>query len=130
MKLKLNYSDRNTLLKAYLLIMNQLLPIQRQLTPTEIDLAIAFGTLPEKYKWAPFSIPGKNHLYQTLGRQVNKSTLNNQLASMAKKGFLKRDEDRVLYLPKYLTQLIDTLKANTQTSVTLEFNLKSDEKKD
>jgi len=123
--MKINYKakSKKDLLVKFLSIVNQLSP--SKLTDAEIDLMVQFSFLPEKYKYAPFSSSAKNRI-QEANLSLTRTNLNNKLYTISKKGFLRRDEDNVLYFPKYLTSALDSI--NASRPIELNFNLVHEEK--
>lgn len=118
--MKINYKvkSKEDLLTKFLSLVNQLSP--NKLTDSEIELIVQFAFLPEKYKYAPFSSSAKNRI-QEANPSLTRTNLNNKLYTISKKGFLRRDEDNVLYFPKYLTAAIENI--GNSKPIELNFNL-------
>lgn len=123
MKINLKTKSKKDTLLRYLSLINQL--TKEKLTDLEISLMVEFALLPEKYKYAPFSSGAKNRI-QEIFPDLTRINLNNKLYHITKKGFLKRDEDRVLYFPKYLSLALRELEE--KKCISLEINI--DEEKD
>lgn len=97
------------------------------LTSTEMKLLAVFCDLPEKYKYARFSIPAKKKvisIYKELyGETLSGVNLNNKLYCLLDKGFLYRDEDKVIYLKPFLQKAIEELYASKKLELTVVLNV-------
>jgi hypothetical protein len=102
-------SDRDFLLK-YLELYNLLLPTDLRLVPSEIDLIIEFVLLPDdKFNYQRFGTLAKTKVIESAklrGWKLTGLNINNKLYALIDKNFLRRDEDKVMYLPKHLTQAL------------------------
>lgn len=93
-------TDYEFLIK-YLEISNTLLEPDQQLTRGEMELVAAITILPEeKYKYQRFSMSAKKKVIERLGITI--ANINNRVHALTTKKFLRRDEDKVLYLPKHI----------------------------
>jgi hypothetical protein len=104
MKLKLKASSEKEFLTRYLNITNLLLDESSKLVDSEIELMVNFVLLPEKFKYQQFSPLAKRKVreaYAQEGKKLTVLNMNNKLHALGKKEFLRRDEDRIMYLPKH-----------------------------
>lgn len=114
-------SDFDFLVK-YLEVTNMLLEPSQRLTLGEMELIAAIASLPEeKYKYQRFSTGAKRKVSEKLGISI--ANINNRVHALAKKEFLRRDEDKVLYLPKHLLKIYSEFKNNKGTELTIKFNV-------
>ena len=90
-----------------------------KLTDLDIKVLKYFILLPEKFKYARFSLPAKKRVVELLKQEGIKCTpasVTNRLYTIQKKGFLRRDEDNVLYLKDFiLNPIIEFIKNKTFT---------------
>ena len=108
----------------YLQVYNNSVSIKQRLTPKEIELVCEFSTLPEKYAYYRFSIHGKRKVITSLREQniiTNVLAINLKLQSLVKKGFLLRDEDRIISLPKHLKSVIEQVARDQRFSITINY---------
>lgn len=109
-------------LVKYLEITNMLLEPAQRLTLGEMELVAAITSLPEeKYKYQRFSTGAKRRVSEQLG--ITMQNINNRVHALATKNFLRRDEDKVLYLPKHILAVFEEFKKG---EVTLTFKLPND----
>lgn len=86
--------------------MNFLQAGHKQLTLLEIQLIAIIATLPDKFKYAPFSLPAKRYVRNVAKDRYNwKITpinYNNKLYALSKKEVITQDIDGVMYFsPRY-----------------------------
>jgi len=111
-------------IEHYLRLYNNSVSPKQRLTPKERELIVEFSTLPEKYNHYRFSIHGKRQVIKSLKEQniqTNVLAINLKLQSLAKKQFLIRDDDRILYLPKHLKSVIDQVSKEKKFSITTNY---------
>jgi len=100
-------------LYIYLTLYNALKPEEKRLVPSEIDMIIGFALLPEeKFQYQRFSTLAKNTLIKNYDPHLTKVNINNKLYTLLSKEFLKRDEDKVIYLPKHLLTALSAFRKN------------------
>lgn len=124
MKLKLKATSDKDFLTKYLNITNILLDDASKLVATEIELMVHFVLLPEKFKYQRFSPLAKKKIreaYAENGKSLTVLNMNNKLSALAKKGFLRRDEDRVLYLPKHFLAAKEAFEKNKGFDLLVEW---------
>lgn len=113
-------------LQKYLAITNLLLPPEKQLIPSEIDIVIEFAILPDdKFAYQRFSSLAKDRVIAavlTQGRTLTKLNINNKLYSLIDREFLRRDEDKVIYMPKYLLTALETFRKDKTFTFNIVFN--------
>lgn len=116
-------SDFDFLVK-YLEVTNMLLIPDQRLTLGEMELVAAITSLPEeKYKYQRFSTGAKKRVAESLGITI--ANINNRVHALTTKKFLRRDEDKVLYLPKQLLNIYEEFKKG-QVSLIIKFNRTND----
>lgn len=93
----------------------------------EMSLLVDFYMLPDKFKYHRFSTAGKKRLRKMLeeeGRGLAIETINTYIYSLIKKGYLYRDEDRMIYtvplIQKELDKMLEVYEKNTSYSVNLQ----------
>ena len=134
-----NQTDRD-FYRNYLTIVNFALSSSkdRQLTETEINLLAEFLLLPEKFKYTRFSTLGKSKVAKITKElfdwYLSRININNKIYSMVEKGFLRRDDDGVIYLitpiQKGIEQAFQAFKENKPYSISFNFNPISNESGD
>lgn len=118
-------SDRDFLAK-YLDLYNLLLPEPQRLLPSETDLVIEFALLPdEKFHYQRFGSLAKNKVIESAASRewkLTKLNINNKLYALLDKKFLRRDEDKVIYMPKHLMQALDSFRKKQGLEVKIMFS--------
>lgn len=113
-------------LEKYISILNVLLPEEQKLIPSEIELVIEFAILPEdKFQHQRFGSLAKNRVisaFKLVGKVYHKVNINNKLYSLIDKKFLYRDEDNVIYMPKYLLEALREFRKTNKFIFNIEFN--------
>lgn len=113
MTIKYPISTEKQFLYIYLTLYNALKPEEKRLVPSEIDMIIGFALLPEeKFQYQRFSTLAKNTLIKNYDPHLTKVNINNKLYTLLSKEFLKRDEDKVIYLPKHLLTALSAFRKN------------------
>lgn len=85
------------------------------LTEGEIDILVEFMMLPrKKFEYQPFSTLAKNKVIAKMQEEkdwyISRENMNNKIYALVHKGYLWRDEDRVLYLKPHIKKLIDQIR--------------------
>ena len=127
MIVKLQLTKLNALLKL-LGFYNYIQPQSSNvLTPSEMELLAVFCTLPDKYKHSMFSIQGKKKatgIYQEIfGKTLSGVNLNNKIYCLLDKGFLHRDEDKVIYIKPFLLDSIKKMNENKTIQLGVTINV-------
>lgn len=131
MTIKYPISSEKEFLYIYLTLYNALIPEQQRLMPSELDMVIGFALLPEdKFQYQRFSTLAKNTVIKNYDPHLTKININNKLYSLLDKNFLKRDDDKVIYLPKHLLQALSTYRKDPNCSITLQFTYTHDNNQD
>jgi hypothetical protein len=124
----INYPDLTDrlFLKKYLNLYNLLAPEAQHLEPAEIDLIIEFVLLPEdKFGYQRFSSLAKDKVIEAAALynwNLTKLNINNKLYALLDKKFLRRDEDKVIYLPSHILSAYKVFKEKKQFKVDIFFN--------
>lgn len=108
----------------YLMVYNLSVSNTLRLTPKEIQLLSEFVTLPSKYEYYRLSVHGKRQVVKSLSEQKipsNILSINLKLQSLVKKNFIKRDEDKVLYLPEHFLKALDLFKKNKTFNIQIKY---------
>lgn len=129
MIVKLQLTKLNALLKL-LGFYNYIQPQSSNvLTPSEMELLAVFCTLPDKYKHSMFSIQGKKKatgIYQEIfGKTLSGVNLNNKIYCLLDKGFLHRDEDKVIYIKPFLLDSIKKMNENKTIQLGVTINVEN-----
>lgn len=125
--MKINYPslDERSFLKKYLAFYNLLVPEVQQLLPSEIDLVTEFALLPDsKFSYQRFGSLAKNKVIEAAtekGWKLTKLNINNKLYALLDKRFLRRDEDRVIYMPEHLMKALQSFRTNNNFEIKLMF---------
>lgn len=123
-------SEREFLSK-YLELTNILLPEEQRLIPSEIDLIIEFTLLPEeKFAYQRFGSLAKDKVIEaaaTRNWKLSKLNINNKLYALLDKQFLRRDEDKVIYLPKHLLAALKQFQKDQTFDVNIVFTYDNNE---
>lgn len=86
----------------------------KQLTDLEILLINIIVHLPDKFKYAPFSIPAKKYIRKLALEQwewnLSPINLNNRLYSLRDKGIINHDVDGVMYFTPVYEKIIKEIK--------------------
>lgn len=123
MKVKFDNIDDEVFLEKLLDFINLLTPDSKKITSLEKKILVLFVLLPEeRFKYQRFSTLAKNKVLAMAKERnwiLSKINLNNKIYGLIEKGFLRRDEDAVIYVPDYI------LKAYFQflKNKTYEFNI-------
>lgn len=102
-------------------------PPHKQLTDLEIILVTLIGQMPDKFKYAPFSVPAKKFIRAQAMEKYNWNitpiNFNNKLYSLRDKGLIYHDEDGVMYMTPIFAQLLKEIKdsVNDNTNWELSF---------
>ncbi len=118
-----NISERDFLTK-YLEFSNVLLPELQKLTPSEIELLVDFAMLPPKFEHQRFGALAKRKVieaYKSRGKSTNNLAINSKLYSSIKKGFLKKDLDKVIYLPKHFLHAAKSFREYNKYTITISY---------
>lgn len=123
MTIKYPISTEKQFLYIYLTLYNALLPEQQRLVPSEIDMMIGFALLPnDKFQYQRFSTLAKDTVIRYYDPHLTKININNKLYSLLDKKFLKRDEDKVIYLPPHFLKALQEYRANPSSyQITIQF---------
>lgn len=106
--------DKAKIVKRYLDIVDcmQINPKAR-MTASEKDMLLRFICLPSKYEFYRFSSTTKKivmkQYFEETGKERKFQDINNRLYSLIKKGFLRRDDDNIIYLAKFLKRGLEEL---------------------
>jgi len=110
----------------YLEITNLLLDPSQQLTHGEMELIASITILPEeKFKYQRFSMGAKKRVVEHL--KITIPNINNRIHALTTKGFLRRDEDKVLYLPKHLLNVFSEFQKGSGAAITFKMPQKKDD---
>lgn len=126
--MKINYPslDERSFLKKYLAFYNLLVPEVQQLLPSEIDLVTEFALLPDsKFSYQRFGSLAKNKVIEAAtekGWKLTKLNINNKLYALLDKRFLRRDEDKVIYMPEHLMKALQSFRTNNNFEIKLMFH--------
>lgn len=122
MTIKYPISSEKEFLYIYLTLYNALIPEAQRIMPSELDMVIGFALLPDdKFQYQRFSTLAKDTVIKQYDPHLTKININNKLYSLLDKNFLKRDEDKVIYLPKHLTSALAAYRKDPNFSITLQF---------
>lgn len=106
-------------LVKYLEITNLFLDAEQQLTHGEMELIASITMLPdEKYKYQRFSMGAKKKVVEHLGITI--ANINNRVHALTNKQFLRRDEDKVLYLPKHVLTILEEFRSKKEAIITFK----------
>lgn len=125
--MKIDYPalDDRGFLQKYLSMLNLLLPAEQHLLPSEIELVIEFALLPDdKFAYQRFGSLAKNKVIAAVAERnwkLTKLNINNKLYGLLDKKFLKRDTDKVIYMPKHLLIALDKFRKDKTFEVKLTF---------
>ena len=126
--MKINYPSlhERSFLKKYLAFYNLLVPEVQQLLPSEIDLVTEFALLPDsKFSYQRFGSLAKNKVIEAAtekGWKLTKLNINNKLYALLDKRFLRRDEDKVIYMPEHLMKALQSFRTNNNFEIKLMFH--------
>jgi hypothetical protein len=95
-------------------------------------MIIGFTLLPkEKFQYQRFSTLAKDTLIRTYDPSLTKININNKIYSLLDKKFLKRDEDKVIYLPSHLLSALEDFRSSPASySINVSFKLVDDNSQD
>lgn len=93
----------------------------KKLNANEIELLVTFLLLPTKFSSYPFSTAGKKKVAAKLS--LSPQLLHQRIYSLLKKGYLLKDEDEVILLPKFLTSLLKKFVSSSSLPLTITFTL-------
>ena len=114
-KLKPRFHDKRTLIHKFLMILSSIMKDEPSyfISTHEVYLLTELMLLPEKYKYARFSVAAKkfiiNSMSEHYGLKISSQNLNTKIYSLIGKEFIWRDEDKVLYLASIIERFIEQL---------------------
>ena len=111
--------------EKYLEFYNLMVPEEQQLVDSEISLVKEFILLPDdKFSYQRFGGLAKTKVVESAaskGWKLTKLNINNKLYALIEKGFLKRDEDSVIYLPKHILSAAKEFRTSKKFSIHVNF---------
>lgn len=114
MKLNLANLSLDRKVDIALRAMNFFQSATKQLTDLEILLINIIVHLPDKFKYAPFSIPAKKYIrkiaLESWEWNLSPINLNNRLYSLRDKGIINHDADGVMYFTPMYERIIKEIK--------------------
>lgn len=116
--------DEKKFLQIYLEMMNTMLPQEKRLVPSEIELMIEFAVLPEKFKYQRFGSLAKDKVIEAAKekrKKLTKLNINNKLYALLDKEFLWRDVDKVIYMPKHFMFALEEFRKDKNFNVLIKF---------
>jgi len=116
-------SQRDALLKV-IDFMSIVMP--KKATNKEKGLLADFFLLPKKFEYHRFSSPARKRLrmnLESLNRPLAVETINTYISSLIKKGYLYRDEDRIIYTNTHMKKQIDKLLKSYENGETFKVTL-------
>lgn len=123
MKVKFNNLNDEEFLEKLLDFINLLTPDEKKITSLEKKVLVLFTLLPEeRFKYQRFSTLAKNKVLLMAKERnwiLSKINLNNKIYGLIEKGFLRRDEDSVIYVPDYILKAYNEFIKNKS----YEFNI-------
>lgn len=126
MVIKFDNLSESEFLGKFLNMINLLTPVEKHIAYAESQLLIEFLLLPEeKFKYQRFSNLAKAKVIAACkekGWSLTKINVNNKIYSLIDKGFLRRDDDGVIYVAKYLLSALLSFRANKTFEIKLAFN--------
>lgn len=126
MIIKFDNLSESEFLEKFLNMVNVLSTPEKNIAHAECQLLIEFLLLPEeKFKYQRFSSLAKAKVIQSAaskGWNLTKINVNNKIYSLIDKGFLRRDEDGVIYITKYILAALASYRTNKTFEIKLLFN--------
>lgn len=96
----------------------------KHLTASEISFLTLISALPDKFKYAPFSLPAKKFLRNLAMEKyqwnITPTNLRNYLYALIKKEVIYTDSDGVMYLTKTYAKLLKEIKICHETNTAWE----------
>jgi hypothetical protein len=127
MKINIKINSEKEFIMSYLKMSNLLLPVTSRLVEVEMEVIAAFALLPPKFDYQRFSPLAKKKViegFAELNRKMTIFNLNNRIHALVKKGFLRRDEDRVIYLPKTLSIALERFRKTKEFNLDITWQIK------
>lgn len=132
MVIKFDNLSEKEFLEKFLAMVNFLTEQEKNISPAEIKLLVEFLVLPEEiFKYQRFGSLAKLRVLQSAeaqGWNLTKININNKLYSLIQKGFLRRDEDGVVYVANYLLRALAEFRKNNKLEITLTLEGTDDNK--
>lgn len=126
MIIKFDNLSESEFLEKFLNMVNMLSSPEKNIATAEAQLLIEFLLLPEeKFKYQRFSSLAKAKVIQSAASKnwnLTKINVNNKIYSLIDKGFLRRDEDGVIYIAKYILAALASYRTNKTFEIKLIFN--------
>lgn len=126
MKVKFDKLDEETFLDKLLDVINLLSPEDNRMSPLEKKVLTLFILLPEeRFKYQRFSTLAKSKvlkLAEERNWKLSHINLNNKIYGLVQKGFLRRDEDKVIYIPEYILKAHKEFIKNKTYEVNINLN--------
>ena len=129
MKIKHHNLSKAEIANKFFHILNAAQPApEKRMTDREIQMLSAFVTLPPKFDYYRFSDVAKAKVQKQLledGWKVSRPSMNAKVYSLIEKEILWRDEDRVVYVSKYiltvLRKIFEAIELDKPFNVCFEF---------
>lgn len=126
--MQINYpnTDQRKFLYVYLDLLG-ILKGDESLTLSKQEklVLIEFLLLPVEFKYYKFSLPGKKKVMSYLNTHteysVNRNRLNTIIYNLIEKGWLYRDEDKVIFLRPFLEKALRAYDENQGIDITVKF---------
>ena len=125
MKIELKAESEAQFLSKYLEFYNLLVLPEQRLNPSEIDLIIEFALLPPKFEYQRFGSLAKTKVIESTAARnwhLTKLNINNKLYALLDKKYLKRDIDKVIYLPKHIQQALSSFRKEKLYTINVVFD--------
>jgi len=114
MTFKLENLSLESMLTVALRAMNFFQGESKHLTASEISFLTLISALPDKFKYAPFSLPAKKYLrnlaLEKYQWNITPTNLRNYLYALVKKEVIYSDSDGVMYLTTTYAKLLKEIK--------------------
>lgn len=134
--MKINYPplSEKEFLSKYLQFCNLLLSTEQQLTDSEIKLVIEFLLLPDdKFAYQRFGSLAKRKVIESAAQQdweLTKININNKIYALRNKGFLRKDIDKVLYMPEHITKAFAKFRKDKTFEINVILNANEENRSD
>lgn len=124
MKIQFPPQSKDGFVHTFLTLLSSVQPLSTRLTDVELLVLKAFLLLPPKFKYQAFSSAGRTKVTSYLAPHgITRSNVNNRLYSLIRKGYIRRDKDKVLYINEKLQKVVSQFITTRSATLTFTFQL-------
>jgi hypothetical protein len=105
--IKIKTDSKLVFFQKTLSIISALSPIDKQLSPNELDTLSRFLALPSKYEYFPFTAKARKEVSHQYEVPISVQIMSSRVTSLIAKGYLIRDEDNFVDFAPQIKKIRD-----------------------